>query len=142
MPQIIQEDVRVTALNEIEAALSVVEAINSSMMEGNSFFILSNAKEGRTAAKVQVDSKDLPKLHSILTGQRSRLIKEIHAKAARHRISLDPGDLACLEGKVVKKRVRASKSPPGPDNDFIGESPDDRSDAETEPSQDEDEPSQ
>lgn len=110
MPKIIQEDKRVSALNEIEASLGVIRSINAALGEENSYVITAGCPDARVAGKVTIDEKDVPKLRSILTGQRARLTKEILAKAARHRIELDDDDMTCLEGKASGKKRRAGKN--------------------------------
>lgn len=110
MPKIIQEDKRVSALNEIEASLDIIRSINAALGEENSYIITAGCPDARATGKVTIDEKDVPKLRAILTGQRARLAKEIQAKAARHRIELDDDDMACLEGKPVVKKQKAGKN--------------------------------
>lgn len=105
MPAIIKEDKQVIALNEIENALSVIKDINTAVQEGNLFSISAAAPNERGATKIAItDEKDTQKIEAILVGYRAKLIKEANTKAAKYRIGLDEDDLACMEGKAVKKR--------------------------------------
>ena len=110
MPKIIQEDKRVAALNEIEDSLGIIRSINAALGEKNSYIVTAVCPDARAAGKVPLDGKDVPKLRSILAGQRARLVKEIQAKAARHRIELDDDDMKCLEGKTTGKKRRAGNN--------------------------------
>ena len=109
MPKIIQEDKRVTALNEIEASLAVIRSINAALVEENSYIVTAVCSDARITGKVPIDEKDMPKLRSILAGQRARLAKDVLAKSGRHRIELDDDDMMCLEGKATGRKRRADK---------------------------------
>lgn len=109
MPQIIQENKQIQALNEINEQLSVISAINASLSGRCSYCIVAISGDGQSLNKILVDERDQSKISSILNGQRGRLIKSVQGKAEKFRISLDKTDRDILEGKSVIQRPRNRK---------------------------------
>ena len=106
MPQLIHEDRRMEALRRIESDLSLVKSINLALLGENTYTVSVSSSDAKVTCKIPLESKDTPKLLTILQGQRQRLIKDIQTLASKHRIFLDEQDLACMEGTVSEKKRR------------------------------------
>ena len=76
-----------------EISLAIIQSINTSLGKDNSILIISVGSDLKTAGKVPFDQRDISKIRAILTAQRTRLVKEIQAKASRNKIELDDNDL-------------------------------------------------
>ena len=106
MPQLIHEDRRMAALAKIESDLSVVKSINQALQEESTYTVSVSTSDAKATCKILLETKDTPKLLTILQGQKQRLIKDIQSLASKHRIFLDEQDLACMEGTVSEKKRR------------------------------------
>lgn len=96
MPTIIENTQQVNALNEIEAALTIIKSINTIISaEDGTLAIVYKPDKGR---KVQVDVPDASRAKTvgILNATKDRLVKEVKTKAAKFHIGLDEADLACM----------------------------------------------
>ncbi len=110
MPQIIQENKQLQALSDIAEELAVIGAINSVLMGNNVLFLTASDSDGKLISKVPIEERDNQKALSIISSQRSRLVKDVRGKADKYRIALDDEDNACLEGAVPQKRGRGRKA--------------------------------
>ena len=96
MPTIIENTQQITALAEIEAALSVIESINTiSAARGGVLSIQYKPEKGRKVS-VNLTESTRGKAMNILTSIKERLSKDVKTKAAKFHISLDENDLACM----------------------------------------------
>jgi hypothetical protein len=105
MPSIIKDEQQVKALGEIEEALANIKAINIVLEHedmGGDYLLAFTPEDGGKTVKVQIGSTEVAKIHSVLSSQKSRLVKEIKSKAGKYRIELDQSDIECM-GEANKK---------------------------------------
>lgn len=130
MPTIITDAQQANALAEIEEALAVIKSINTiTAATGGSISILYTPERGRKIS-VPLNDAGQDKALRLLSATKARLVKLVNAKAARHRISLDEHDLACMSG--VDAQAAESDEFPGAAGQATEEGTDGATEEETE----------
>ena len=107
MPELIQEIKRVTALQEIQESLTRIAQINQILeqeMAGGIEILVHG-----TEMTVPIESRYTAKILSLLTVQRTRLIKSIYNKAEKFRIALNEADTQILNGAIPGPRENRKK---------------------------------
>lgn len=98
MPEIIQDNEQMAALDDIKKRLDEIKLINTLIQNsGYSYTLKVNRKQ-----TVAIDTDYSRRIKSILEAQRARRIKDITSKAAKHHISLDDEDRKIM-GAVSEK---------------------------------------
>ncbi|MBQ6482385.1 MAG: hypothetical protein IJI45_14855 [Anaerolineaceae bacterium] len=91
MAVLIQDDAQLKALEEINQMLEELRDLNLAINSQQPYFIRVNRKRG-----VVIDDSLSGRIETVLRVQRSRRAKEILAKAAKYRISLDENEKQLL----------------------------------------------
>ena len=91
MAVLIQDDAQLKALEEINQMLEELRDLNLAINSQQPYFIRVNKKRG-----VVIDESLSGRIETVLRVQRSRRAKEISAKAAKFRISLDENEKQLL----------------------------------------------
>ena len=91
MAVLIQDDAQLKALEEINQMLEELRDLNLAINSQQPYFIRVNRKRG-----VVIDDSLSGRIETVLRVQRSRRAKEISAKAAKFRISLDENEKQLL----------------------------------------------
>lgn len=91
MAVLIQDQSQLNALGEINQMLEEIRVLNMAISSHEPYFIRANRKQG-----VVIDENLSARIETVLRVQRSRRAKEIAAKAAKYRISLDENEKQLL----------------------------------------------
>jgi hypothetical protein len=89
---LIQDDAQIRALEEINRMLEEMRALDLAIKSQDPYSIRVNRKKC-----VMIDESLAGRIETILRVQRSRRAKEITAKAAKYRISLDENEKHLLD---------------------------------------------
>ena len=106
MAVIMQDDAQVRALEEINAHLDEVRAINTLINSKKPYSIVVNKKQA-----LSLDSDLSKRVMTALELQRTRRIKEINTKASKFRISLDEADLKVISPAAVAAPAEDKENP-------------------------------
>lgn len=120
MPSIQRNTAQETALQEINEALQSIKTLNPILDEhwdGTALvtFVIGKGRNGSIKLPFTSEDKEMLRLVSIASSYKSKLVKEITAKATKFSIKLEAGDEAIMRGGMdTTEEVPTPKSPTPP----------------------------
>lgn len=102
MASIIKNDEQLKALKEIEDGLEAIKQINAIVSSDAKGAFFGAGEKGK-ATRIEVDPKEAKPFIAFCVKTKTRMTKEILAKAEKYRISLDASEKALLSTDAAEK---------------------------------------